>query len=250
MDSHLVSFLAPETLEAERYRSICYNIEKVRREKGASVLAIVSPELGDGKTTTAINLAGTFAQHPEIRVLLIDLDFRRPAVRKRLGFVQNNTPGLVEMIGRPSLSLKEVVVRPAELKFSLLLAGDSPVLPHDVLNSSRVGEILQEARQEYDYVLLDLPPLLPASDGQRIERWADGFVLVVSADKTSRKLIEEALRMVDQSKLIGLIFNNYKSPAFGYYSYYTYNDASPAQTGWIARMRKKLTSSLHHPSRW
>ncbi len=227
-DPHLISILVPATLEAEQYRAICYNIEKIQQEQGSSILGITSSAVGDGKTTTAINLAATFAQSPGKSVLLMDLDLRRPAVMRRLGLPQHKGPGFVEIIVHPHFSLTDAVQHYDGLKFSLLSPGESSLCPHDVLNSPRVGTIFQEARQQYDYVLVDLPPLLPAFDSQSLERWVDGFVLVVSADKTPRKCIAEALRVVEQAKLMGLILNNYHNPLLGYYLDYSRDDTHHA----------------------
>jgi capsular exopolysaccharide synthesis family protein len=203
VDAHLVSLLQPVTYEAEQYRTICHRLAQIRREKALSVVAISSPTAGDGKTTTAINLAGTLAQYPETSVLLIDMDLRRPVISQRLGIRERGKPGFVEMIRQPMLSLQDAVQRLPVANLSFLPTGASTALPHDILNSHRVGELLREARQNYDYVVLDLPPLVPFLDARSLETWIDGLVLIVAAHKTLRKLTEEAIQAVDPAKLVG-----------------------------------------------
>src|SRR5262249_19898907 len=88
-DPRLESLLDPTSFDAAEYRLLRYRVEKMRRLRGVSVAAVTSPSIGDGKTTTAINLAGSLAQAPRTRVLLVDADLRRPSVRTRLGLSES-----------------------------------------------------------------------------------------------------------------------------------------------------------------
>src|SRR5688500_7155370 len=98
LDDHLVSLLAPASFAADQYRTLRGLIEQAKRATGLAVVAISSPDAGDGKTTTAINLAGTLAQASGARVLLADLDLRRPSVEARLGLRVAESRGLVDAI--------------------------------------------------------------------------------------------------------------------------------------------------------
>jgi Mrp family chromosome partitioning ATPase len=109
VDPHIVSLMAVASPEAEQYRSICSRLEQMHKENGLGIIAISSPIAGDGKTMTAINVAGTLAQFPETRVLLIDMDFRRPAVSKYLGITDGYSSGLGSLVDDPQLSLSKVV---------------------------------------------------------------------------------------------------------------------------------------------
>jgi capsular exopolysaccharide synthesis family protein len=251
IDSHLVSLLAPTALEAEQYRTICHSLEQLTRETGLSVLAVSSPAVGDGKTTTAINLAGTLCQSPGTRVLLVDLDLRRPSLARLFGLNASHAPDVVGVISDPNLSLKNAVRRCSTFNLDVILARQSSAAPHEILKSQRLGELLQETRHCYEYVIIDMPPLVPFSDCQILQRWIDGFLLVVAAHKTPRKLVEEAIQIVEPTKMLGLVFNNDAHPARKYYSYYSHGPSpGDERVGWLHWAAKKLGSSFRRSSQY
>ena len=127
----------------------------------------------------------------------------------------------------PALSLKDVVLHYPPFNLSFLLAGQTLISPYDALKLPRLGDLLAEARQRYDIIVVDTPPLIPLADCRFIEQWVDGFLLIVSAYKTPRKLLEDAMRVVDPSKLIGLVLNKDEYIGRGYYSHYSYAASTP-----------------------
>jgi capsular exopolysaccharide synthesis family protein len=244
INPRLVGLLAPEGVEAEQYRRICHTLEQLRREANLSVLAISSPIVGDGKTTSAINLAGTFAQFSRTRVLLIDLDLRRPSIAQFLDLKESNGPDVTNIILDPDLSWRRAIRRCPAFNLDILPAMQSMTAPHEILKSPHCGTLLQEARRYYDYVIVDTPPFIPVSDCQILQRWIDGFIMVIAAHRTPRKLIEKALQIVEPAKVVGLIFNNDAHPAHGYYSYYPYSPSSSEERkGWLRRAAQKFGSS-------
>jgi capsular exopolysaccharide synthesis family protein len=216
IDDHLVSLLRPSSAEAERYRSLRHAVEQLRKVDDLAVLAVSSPSVEDGKTTTALNLAGALAQTPGARVLVVELDLRRPSIAWQLGLEER--PTLMDALyhGR---SLAQVVHRCRPHGLTVVPAGRAVVTPYEVLGSARLGELLDEARREYEYVLLDTPPLVPVADVKLIGQLADGFLLVVTADKTPRRLVEESLRALDGVKVVGMVFNRDGGATGGYYGY-------------------------------
>jgi len=239
LEEHLVSLLEPASFEADQYRALRHLIEQHHKSSDLSVVAVSSPGAGEGKTTTAINLAGALAQAPDARVLLIDADLRKPTLGSRLGF--DNSPGLADAIQDANLPLKAVArVRP-DLNLAVLPAGRLPSAPYEALKSARVGELLAEARQQYDYIILDTAPLVPIPDCRVIAKWVDGFLIVVAAHRTARKLVEEALHVTERAKILGLVFNGDDRHVSrdSYYSYYTSErgggqngDGSPRGSFW------------------
>ena len=220
IDEHLVSLLAPVSFEAERYRILAHTIELMHKNSGLHVLAVTSPTVGDGKTTTAINLAGALARAPESRVLLVCMDLRKPSIMNHLRMAGPHTVGLVNAILDPAMTLNQAVTHLQRFNLSVLPAGPSPADPYELLKSPRVGELLQEACRQYQYVVLDTPPLLLVPDARLIGKWVDGFLMVVATHKTPRGLTEEALNLIDPSKLLGLVFNNDDRPMQNDYYYY------------------------------
>jgi len=208
IDEHLVSLLQPTSVAAERYRVVRHCVEERRRSTGAQVFAVSSPTVRDGKTTTVINLAGAIAQSAEARVLIVETDLRQPSIAERFGLGKAPFRGLVDAILNPSLSLSDVVRRPPPYNLSVLLAGQPPATPYEVLESPRLGELLAEARRRYDVILLDTPPMVSVPDCRVIGKWVDGFIVVVAAHRTARKALEEGLNLMEPSKVIGLVLSH------------------------------------------
>jgi capsular exopolysaccharide synthesis family protein len=240
IDEHEVSLLAPTSYEAEQYRTLRLYAELMRKDSGMQVLAVTSPTAGDGKTTTSINLAGALAQSPDARVLLVCLDLRKPSIAEALGIRQTPLVGLVNAILDPDLALSSVVHQFPQFNLSVLPAGSCPDEPYELLKSPRLGELLQEARQHFDYTVLDTPPLLLVPDCRIVGRWVDGFLLVVTAHRTPRKLVEESLNLLSPDKLLGLVFNQDDQSLPGYYGYGYYQSAGrssdPGQVRWWRRL--------------
>ncbi len=207
VDEHLVSLVTPAAFEAEQYRALRHIVEQFHKTADLNVVAVSSPAVGDGKTLTAINLAGALAQAADARVLLVDADLRRPSLHHRLGTTDRSGPGLVDAILGPGVTLDQVVQPRPPFNLSVIHAGQTPPSPYEVLKAPRLGELLQEARRQYDYVIVDTPPLTPVQDCRIIGRWVDGFLVVVAAHRTPRRLVEEALTRLDQEKIIGFVFN-------------------------------------------
>lgn len=231
VDTRLVGLSTSATFAAEQYRILCYNIEKLHQQSGVSVVAISSPSVGDGKTTTAINVAGTMAQLFTSNVLLIDVDLRRPLIAQQLGLERSKLPGLTHLIADTALSLADAVQQVPASNLHVLTVGQSSTTPHEILKSQRLREIFAEARRQFDYVILDTPPLLPIPDCQFLEENVDGFALVIAMHRTPRNLIEKAIQSVDPRKILGIIVNNSDLPAPQYYSYYADHSPDQSKTG-------------------
>jgi len=232
-DERLVSLVAPATIAAEQYRTLALMLEQRRHAGILQVVAVSSPTMGDGKTLTAINLAAAFAQSPQARVLLIDADFRKPSIPAQLGLRDYPATGLRDAIVNPALALKDVVRRLPAYNLSVVTVGRAHVLPHEIFKSTRFAELLDEARREYEWIILDTPPLVLAPDCLMMGRSVDGFLLLVRAHKTSRKEVGEALNIIGPSKLLGLVFNQDDAllDSYGYGAYFSAAQAHGAERG-------------------
>jgi protein-tyrosine kinase len=240
IDEHLVSLITPTSFEAEQYQTLRQMIEQRRRDTHSYVVAVASPAPKDGKTLTAINLAGALAMAREARVLLMETDLRRSSVADYLRLGSAGTLGLVDAVLDPTLSLEDVVKPRLRFNLEVLPAGRLSAAPYEVLRSPCLGKLLEEARRRYDYVVLDTPPLVPFPDCRLIERWIDGFLVVVAAHKTPRKLVEEALNVLDPAKMIGFVFNNDDRPMFGYRSRYYYGYDQALNGGRMERLSRAV----------
>lgn len=216
-DPHLVSLSAPASFESEQYRALRARLESRQEGKALQVVAVTSSTVGDGKTTTAINLAGALAQSREARVLLLDADLRRPSVDSQLGW---GGPGLADVILDTDRALLSTIRHLPPLNLSVITAGRRPEAPYEALKSARLGTLFDELRRHYDYIVVDTPPLIPVPDCRLIARWVDGFLMVVAAHRTPRKLFEEGLSLLDSARVIGLVFNGADRPYSRYYGRY------------------------------
>jgi capsular exopolysaccharide synthesis family protein len=237
-DEHLVTVRSPNSFEADQYRVLRHFLST----EGRQVLAVSSPAAGEGKTTTAVNLAATLAQSPGARVLLVDTDLRRPCVASTLGLGPSTGPGLAGLIVDERLELASAV-RPTPFNLSVLPAGAHPTNAYQILESPRVGRLLEEARSSYDHVILDTPPLLLVPDCRLLLQWVDAFVIVVAAHRTPRRLLAETLAAVDPAKLAGLVFNGDHRPLSGYYkkyygSYYSDRARPQVRRRWLSWWRR------------
>jgi capsular exopolysaccharide synthesis family protein len=258
VDDHLVSLVAPAAFEAEQYRALRHTIEQLQRSRDLRIVAVSSPGVGDGKSTTAINLAGTLAQAPDARVLLVDADLRRPAVGKLLALGSSDGPGLVNFIVDPSLTLERVTRPRPPFNLAVVRSGQTPASPYEVLKSPRLGDLFEQARRDYDYVVVDAPPLCPVQDCRLIAHWVDGFLLVVAAHHTPRRLVGEALSVVEPAKMLGIVFNGDDQPPSSFYSYYGYyggtaytapHSTNGRGSGRVGRAVTRVGQMLHHRRR-
>lgn len=235
----LVSLLAPNSFAADQYRTLRHNVEGLRAASGLHVLAVTSPGPGDGKTITTLNLAGALAQNFDARVLVVDADLRRPKVAEYLGLGSQHSPGVIDLLQDPAGDLNRAVRRLEGFNLSVLPAGIPHVSPYELLNSPRLEALLTEARRRYDWVIVDTPPLVAVPDGRLIGRWVDGFLIIIGAHKTPRKLVAEALDLVDPAKVIGIVFNGVDRPLSGRYGYYSHYYTPDARRGsWWRRALK------------
>jgi succinoglycan biosynthesis transport protein ExoP len=228
LDSHLVTLTSPGSFAAEQYQGLRLTIERLRRGRTLQVIAVTSPAAGEGKTLTAINLAGALARGAEdARVLLIDADLRRPAVARQLA-IDESAAGLTEVVENRETTLDTVTQKLKRFNLSIVTAGTRKGAVHQVLRSPRLDVVLAEARDRYDFVIVDTPPLLPVFDSALLANAVDGVLMVVAANQTPRKLLGEALNMLDPAKVLGIVFNRDAKPMFGYYDAY-YKDYFPEQ---------------------
>lgn len=224
LDSRLVSLVRVDSFEADQYRTLRFAIERACPADGCRVIAVTSAVPGDGKTTTAINLAGTIANSQEARVLLIDTDLRRPSVAQVLNRNGHEVGrGLVDAILDRRLFLEHITWRLEPFNLSIITSRRPQANTYELLASERLGELIRDARQKYDYVIMDTPPVLPAPDTRQLAEWIDGYLIVVAADKTPRRLLEETLALLGPAKVLGLVFNRetFKHSRYGRY-YYAY----------------------------
>jgi tyrosine-protein kinase Etk/Wzc len=227
--SHLISLVEPESSGAEAFRMFCTSLKFAGLDKPFRTILITSPGPSEGKSTVAVNLATILAQAGH-RTLLLDADLRRPMLHRV--FRHGQKPGFSDMILLGSPSTDAVFATEID-KLFCLPSGQLPPSPALVLDSAAARELLQWLSHEFEYVIIDAPPVLLAADTAIIAAWADTTVLVVRAGKTTTEGIEYAQQTIAQSgaRVSGFVVNWIKhsvrhSRDYYYYRYYDhYHDS-------------------------
>ena len=217
----------PMSIASESYRTLRTNIEYSSFNESLKTIVVTSSEPGEGKTTTAGNLALSLAQN-EKRVLLIDCDLRRGSVHRR--FMLSNGEGLSEVIvGKASL---ENVIRGVAENLDVITTGNLPPNPSEMLGSKHMETLIKELREKYDYIILDTPPVLAVTDAQILSTKVDGTILVVRAEKTKKDNVINAKKLLDKVKanVIGTVFNGIEAKRTNYYHYYGNEDKKNKKT--------------------
>jgi capsular exopolysaccharide synthesis family protein len=205
---------------AEAYRVVrSAIIFSIPREKLRSLL-LTSAVPREGKTTTCVNIAIGFAQIEE-RTLLLDADLRRGEIHKYFGL--DREKGLSDiLLGE---SAPEEVVRHTNIpKLDVITSGSYPANPAELLLGWRLKEIMDWARQHYDRIIVDSPPIMGIADAAILGAACDGALFVIWAGRTSRRYVRVAkMTAVSRgAKLFGFILNNLEPGRVGYYHYYPY----------------------------
>ncbi len=209
---------APNSIEAENYRSIRTSLLVTAESRQARSVLISSPEPGDGKTTLVSNLAIALAQSGQ-RVLLVDADLRRPTVHKLFRVPQEI--GLTDVL-TGEIDFLNAVRQTTIDRLSLLTAGDSPANPAELLSSPRLAQMLKDAKHEFDFVFVDAPPLLAVSDPCILARHVDGMVLVVRVGKNTRTSAARVRELIHDQGIVtlGTVANGVVPGQDRSYSYY------------------------------
>ena len=205
----------------EAYKTARTNIMfALAGEEGCKKIIITSPTPGEGKTTTVLNVAITFAQ-TGARVLVMDSDLRKPKVHKYLNI--ENEKGLTNVLG--GFEKLEDCLQKTEFGIDCLTSGQIPPNPAELLASKKMQSTLNELGELYDYIFMDSPPINVVSEASLVAKYMTGVVLVVRYKYTLHNMIEKALNTLEfaDAKVLGFIFNDVEPTRYSYSTGYKYN---------------------------
>ncbi len=218
--TYLVTRDDPKAPASEAYRTLRTNLLFMSVSGPVGRLLITSPMAGEGKTTTAANLAVVLAQAGQ-RVLLVGSDLRRPSIHRYFG--SSNRVGLSSVLAGQA-SLPEAVSDPGIKGLRIMSGGPVPPNPTELLGSLAMKEFLDQAGQVTDWVLLDAPPVLGLADAAVLATLSDAALMIVN-ETTNRRVLAHARDQLAKvrARVVGTVLNNF-GPAFTYYysDYYAY----------------------------
>lgn len=194
----------PRSLSAEAYRSLRTSIKFSSSDKLIKTIVVTSSLIGEGKSTVVGNLAYSLNQDGS-RVLVIDCDLRKPSIHEN--FLLSNEKGLTDiLVGKSDL---KSVTKKIEDSLFLITAGTIPPNPAEILGSKEMEDLIKELSINFDYIILDTPPILPVSDTLLLASKADATLIVVKARKTKEKIVKESYSKLVEARanVIGTILN-------------------------------------------
>lgn len=224
-----ISFVATEAYKLLRTKLLLSFAD----DKKCRVVGITSSLAGEGKSVTAVNLAYSMSQLGK-RVLLIDCDMRRPTAAEKLSI--KKTPGLSDYLSgqtRAETLIQLCGIPEDESAFHVIVAGHTPPNPMELLSSKKMEKTLEQLRENYDYIILDLPPMGEVSDALAAASLTDGMLLVVRQKHCDRVSLNNTVRQLAfaNCKVLGTVYNGVEEQSKGAYRkyYYQYGSYKPAR---------------------
>jgi len=209
----------------EALRSLRTSLLLLRDGQPPQVVLVTSSVAGEGKSRLTANLAGVLAQSGA-RVLLVDADLRCPVLHSQLGLRDAAGLGAVLADGASPVVYKH----PRLAALSILCGGATPALPSELLGSKRMVDLLAGWRAQYDFILLDSPPVLPVTDARVLSRMCDATLLVARHGFTSRQAIQRSHQLIQQQlpgrSVLAAVLNGVSSESADYYEYYGYKSSA------------------------
>ncbi len=228
------ALLDPKSPISEAYNSLRGSLLYSTSEGLPHIMLITSAQASEGKTTSAIAIANSFARMGK-KVLLIDGDLRRPSLHKRVGFT--NERGLSTLLTSHD-SITAVSMPSGQDCLTFMPSGPIPPSPTELISTPRMEAILQEAAAAYDVVMIDSPPILGLADAPMLSALVDGVIFIVEADRSRRGALKTALRRLRSMRpvLLGAVLTKFDPLKAGnryseYYGYDYYQYSSEAKAG-------------------
>ncbi len=251
MIARLVPHYSPKSPIAEAYRTFRTNaVSLPSKVSGSSrVFLVTSSGPKEGKSTSSSNLAITLAQMNS-KTLLIDCDMRRPMIHNL--FIVSRENGLSKYLTTQDTSISDIIKPSGVNNLDIITAGHVPPNPSELLSSRKMDELVSKCREEYDYVIIDSPPIIAVTDALILAKKVDNLILVIRATVTEREIVDQAknlLKNIDVTPA-GVVINGVEVKkyysGYKYYYYYYYYYYSDDEKG--AKKKKRKSKSRSHLS--
>jgi polysaccharide biosynthesis transport protein len=226
-DRRLIQSLPSHSPVAESYRGLRSSISFSSVDAPLTTLGISSARPGEGKSTTAANLAFAMAMDGR-SVILVDTDLRRPSLHRLLGL--RSSPGLTDVL-TGQCPLEDALQAVSDRQLLVLTSGPIPPNPAELLNTAGMENVIRQLRERADIVLFDTPPCVPLTDAQVLGTRLDGMLLVAEMGEARKAEVQRARALLAQAhiRVLGVVFNKISEESGGYtyrYSYYRHGYSS------------------------
>ena len=216
----IISLEKPNSYATEAYRRIKIVLDAMSMDNPSQVIHICSATPGDGKTTTLLNIAISYAESGK-KVLLIDLDLRKPKLHR--AFRSENLDGFSDYLTGEVKELSAIINHCNYDNVDFICAGVARVHPTSLLSMERTRKTIEALREQYDVILVDEPPVLAAADCCIISKFCDGALFQISQKNTEKSAAKEAVRLLRQNgvNILGCVFSEVSENSRSYsYDYY------------------------------
>ncbi len=243
-EREVIYFTKPDSTAAEGFRNLRTNVQFLNLDGGTRLLMVTSSSPEEGKTSAAVNLGAALSEMGR-KVLVVEADLRRPVLDKFL--VERREKGLTDMI-MGTAALEDVVAATGNENLYVLMSGPKPPNPGELVSSQAMQDLLAGLRDEYDYVIVDAPPVLAVSDAIAMAPMMDGVLVVASHNIATRDGARHTVELLSkvETRILGVVINNVELAGrygygyrYGYYSpyHYTYGETEGEGKG-----RRKVSS--------
>jgi capsular exopolysaccharide synthesis family protein len=214
----IIAIQSPKSPIAEAYRTLRTNIQFSSFDNKIQTIVVTSSGPGEGKSTTASNLAAVMAENGS-KTILIDCDQRKPRLHKV--FLTSNESGLSDLlVGK--VKFEDAVQETKIPNLSILTSGTRPPNPSELLGSGKMKQFIDGLKEKYEYIIIDTPPIIAVTDAQLIASHADGCLLVIASSQAEREAAVKAKELLEKvnAKILGVVLNKLEVQEKGYYGYY------------------------------
>ena len=218
IDPSIVTYFDPKALISEQFKILRTNLLSMNKGRPPRIFIITSSIHSEGKTVTSLNLAISLSHSiHKPKVLLVDADLRRGSMVKYLGIEQHT--GLTEIL-RGQANVEDTIFNIDIDNLTFITSGEVPENPAELLASENAKHFLEMVKNQYDYVIIDTPPIISVTDSGIIGSQVDGALMVIQAGRTQRGIVHRAEELLHQSqtKILGHVLTNieYHLPEYIY----------------------------------
>ncbi|MFZ3103159.1 MAG: polysaccharide biosynthesis tyrosine autokinase [Smithella sp.] len=206
LDDKLVSFFAPSSMVTEQFRRM-RTLIKLGVASAPKTIMVTSAISGEGKSFVAANLASIIAVELHSHALLVDCDLRNPSITRLFGLQEKK--GLSDYLTGKA-EIQDLLIKTSIDKLSILSGGNIQDNPVELVGSNKMKTLIQDLKSRYDdrYIIIDSSPILATTEPSVLNEMVDGIILVIKSGDTPRETIQQAIKLLNKNKILGVVLNN------------------------------------------